>query len=283
MAITGRTRVFMIIGDPIAQVRAPEAYNYLFERHGIDAVLVPVKVPSQQLASFVYNAFAAENLGGFWVTIPHKSAMQALVARCDPLAETAGAVNAVRRAAAGGLEGALFDGLGFVKGLDHFGIEVKGRSVLVVGAGGGGQAVAAALAQRGPARLTIANRSADKAQALVNRLVPRFGQWVVCADSADPAGHDLIVNCTSQGLQSGDALPFDLTRVDSGSVVVDIIMTREPTPLLRACRERGIAAHAGFEMLVQQVPEYLRFFGMPELAATLEQDMTEVRQLLYPR
>jgi shikimate dehydrogenase len=283
MAITGKTRVFMIIGDPVAQVRAPEAYNHLFARHGIDAVLVPVKVPPQHLARFMHNAFAAENLGGFWVTIPHKAAMQALMAQCDPVAETAGAVNAVRRASGGGLEGALFDGLGFVKGLDHFGIDVKGRSVLVVGAGGGGQAVAAALAQRGPAKLTVANRSVDKAQALVNRLIPRFGPWVVCADSIDPAGHDLIVNCTSQGLQNGDPLPFDPARVATGSAVVDIIMTREPTPLLRACRERGIAAHAGFEMLVQQVPEYLRFFDMPALAETLQHDMTEVRELLYPR
>jgi shikimate dehydrogenase len=117
----------------------------------------------------------------------------------------------------------------------------------------------------------------------VDRLHPRFGPTVVCAASADPAGHDLVVNCTSQGLQPGDPLPFDPARLDAGAAVVDIIMTREPTPLLQACRARGIAAHAGFEMLVQQVPEYLRFFGLPELADTLQHDLTEVRQLLYPR
>ena len=171
MPITGKTRVFMIIGDPVAQVRAPEVYNHLFALHGVDAVVVPVKVPAAQLAGFVRHAFEAENLGGFWVTIPHKAAMHDLMQICDPVAQTAGAVNAVRRSPQGGLEGALFDGLGFVKGLDHFGIDVAGRQVLVVGAGGGGQAVAAALAQRGPARLAIANRSTPKAQALVDRLL----------------------------------------------------------------------------------------------------------------
>ena len=283
MPITGHTQVFMIVGDPVAQVRAPEVYNHLFQRHGVDAVLVPMKVPPQQLAGFVRHAFGAQNLGGLWVTIPHKAAMQGLMDHCDPLARMAGAVNAVRRGADGRIEGALFDGVGFAKGLDHFGIPVAGRRVLVVGAGGGGQAVAAALAQRGAAHLAVYNRSADRAAALVARLRPHFGPAVALAESADPAGFDLIVNCTSQGLQPGDALPVDVARVDDGAAVLDIIMTRQPTPLLQACAARGIAAHAGFEMLVQQIPEYLRFFGLPALAATLQEDLSEVRQLLYPR
>ena len=273
----------MIIGDPVAQVRAPEVYNHLFARHGVDAVVVPMKVAPTHLEGFVRNAFSAENFGGFWVTIPHKAAMQTLMQVCNPVAEIAGAVNAVRRAADGGLEGALFDGLGFVKGLDHFGVAVEGRKVLVLGAGGGGQAVAAALAARGPARLSIANRSVAKAQAIIDRLKPRYPIALDCTDSTDPAGFDVIVNCTSQGLSQSDALPVDPARLSPGAVVVDIIMTREPTPLLKACRERGIAAHPGFEMLVQQVPEYMRFFGMPELAGTLQHDLGEVRQLLLPR
>jgi len=282
MAISGKTRVFMIIGDPVAQVRAPEVYNQLFARHGIDAVLVPVKVAPAQLSSFVRSAFAADNLGGFWVTIPHKAAMQSLMAVCDPVAEMAAAVNAVRRTASGTLEGALFDGLGFVKGLDHFGIAVQGRRVLVLGAGGGGQAVAAALAQRGPASLVIANRSLDKAQAIVQRLQPRFALPMAATVSTDAAGFDVVVNCTSQGLKPGDALPTDPARLEAHTAVVDIIMTREPTPLLAACRASGLVAHAGFEMLVQQVPEYLRFFGYEDLADTLQQDLGEVRRVLYP-
>ena len=140
MTITGTTRVFMIVGDPVAQVKAPQVYNHLFAQNGIDAVLVPMKVPPAQLAGFVRNAFAAQNVGGMWVTIPHKAAMQGLMDRCDPLAQLAGAVNAVRRGDDGQIEGALFDGIGFVKGLDHFGVPVAGRRVLVLGAGGGGQA-----------------------------------------------------------------------------------------------------------------------------------------------
>ena len=283
MNITGTTRVFLIVGDPVAQVRAPEVYNHLFRRHGVDAVLVPAKVPAAHLAGFVRNSLLADNIGGMWATIPHKAALLQLVDRSDPLAQIAGAVNAVRRNADGQLEGALFDGLGFVKGLDHFGIDVAGRRVLVVGAGGGGQAVVAALAQRGAGRLAVFNRTAARAAELVARLQPTFGAAVAVAPSADPAGYDLIINCTSQGLKPDDPLPFDPAGVDAGASVVDIIMTRQPTPLLQACAARGIAAHAGFEMLVQQVPEYLRFFGMPRIAQTLQEDLSEVRTLLYPR
>jgi shikimate dehydrogenase len=283
MNITGTTRVFIIVGDPVAQVRAPEVYNHLFQRHGIDAVVVPAKVSAADLAAFVKGSLLAHNLGGLWVTIPHKAAMLPLMDRCDPLAQMAGAVNAVRRNADGSLEGALFDGVGFVDGLDHLGIAVAGRRVLVVGAGGGGHAVAAALAKRGAGRLAVFNRTEARAAALVARLKPTFGAAVEVAPSADPAGYDLIVNCTSQGLKPGDALPFDPSRVDAGAAVVDIIMTRQPTPLLQACSARGIVAHPGFEMLVHQIPPYLAFFGMTELAQTLRADLSEVRALLAPR
>lgn len=283
MNITGTTRVFVIVGDPVAQVRAPEVYNHLFKRHGVDAVVVPAKVPAAHLAGFVKHSLMADNFSGLWVTIPHKAAMLALMDRSDPLAQMAGAVNAVRRNEDASLEGALFDGVGFVKGLDHVGIDVAGRRVLVVGAGGGGHAVAAALAQRGAGKLAVFNRTAARAAALVERLRPSFGAAVEVAPSADPAGYDLIVNCTSQGLKPDDALPFDPSRVDTGAAVVDILMTRQPTPLLKACAARGIAAHAGYEMLVQQIPEYLRFFGLQQVALTLQNDMSEVRALLYPR
>jgi len=281
--ITGTTRVFYILGDPVAQVRAPEVYNHLFAQHGIDAVLVPLKLPAAALPGFLEHGMKAENIGGLWATIPHKSQLAALLKPSDPVAAIAGAVNAVKRHADGRLEAALFDGIGFVKGLDHFGIGVKGRRVLVVGAGGGGHAVAAAIAQRGPATLAVFNRTRERARSLVDRLQPIVGPAATVADSADPAGFDLVVNCTSQGLKPDDALPFDPARVDAGAAVVDIIMSKVPTPLLRECRARGLKAEAGFEMLVQQVPEYLRFFGFDAIAQQLQADLGGVRALLTPK
>jgi shikimate dehydrogenase len=283
MPITGTTRVFFILGDPVAQVRAPEVYNHLFQRFGVDAVLVPLKLPAAALPGFLEHGLTAENIGGLWATIPHKAQLFSLLQPADPVAQVAAAVNAVRRGADGRLEAALFDGIGFVKGLEHFGIDVKGRKVLVIGAGGGGHAVAAAMAQRGPQLLAVWNRTRERAAALVERLQPLAGAAVAVADSNDPAGYDLVINCTSQGLKADDPLPFDPARCDGGAAVVDIIMSKVPTALLRQARERGLKAEAGFEMLVQQVPEYLRFFGFEDIARTLQADLSEVRSLLLPK
>lgn len=283
MTITGTTRVFFILGDPVAQVKAPEVYNRIWAEHGVDAVLVPLKLPAASLEDFLRGGMASENVGGFWVTIPHKPELERRLQPTDPVAQVAGAVNAVRKGPGGKLEAALFDGIGFVKGLDHFGIPVKDKRVLVVGAGGGGHAVAAAIAQRGPSRLAIHNRTRERAESLVKRLQPLVGAAAVVAETNDPAGYDLVVNCTSQGLKPTDAMPFDPQRVDQTAAVVDIIMMKEPTPILRECRARGIRAEAGFEMLVQQVPEYLRFMGFPELAQKLQADLSGVREKLYPK
>ena len=281
--IGGSTRVFLILGDPIAQVKAPALYNHLFRAHGIDAVLVPAQVGADVLAGFAREVLKARNIDGLWVTIPHKAGLAALVDRCDALGRVAGAVNAVRRHADGSVEGALFDGTGFAKALDHFGIGVIGQRVLIAGAGGAGMAIAASLAARGVGRLALFDATPSRAVDLAQRLRLAFPVDVSTPATADPAGFDLVVNATPLGLKAGDALPFDVARIDAGAAVVDILMTREPTPLLRACAARDIAAHPGHEMLVQQIPDYLSFFGFDSLARTLAADLSDVRALMFRR
>ena len=280
MNISGSTRVFLILGDPVAQVRAPEVFNSLFARHGVDAVLVPVQVAPQLLAGFVKHAFDADNVGGLWVTIPHKAAVLPLLGHCDARGRLAGAVNAVRRHADGSLEGALFDGVGFVKGLDRFGLPTAGRRVLVVGVGGGGVAIAASLAQRGCDELALFDTAPGRSAQVAAQLGAAFGANVRAAASSDPAGFDLVINSTPLGLKPGDPLPFDVARLAPGAAVVDILMKSATTPLLKACAAHGISAFPGFEMMLQQMPEYLAFFGMHDLARAVQEDASEVRALL---
>jgi len=269
----------MILGDPVAQVRAPEVFNHLFRKHGADAVLVPANVAPADFDGFARHALKARNIDGLWLAIPHKTRMVALLDRCDRLGTTAGAVNAARRNADGQIEGALFDGVGFVKALDQFGVAVKGQRALVVGVGGGGVAIATSLAARGAGHIALFDMAPGRTAAVAARLNKEFGVEVVAAASNDPAGFDLVVNSTPLGLKPDDPLPFDPARLDAGTVVVDILMKNQPTPLLRACKARGITAHAGFEMLVQQVPEYLSFFGFPAIAQAVQADPSDVRAL----
>lgn len=278
--ITGSTRVFMILGNPVEQVRAPEMFNHLFKRRGVDAVLVPAQVAPQDLALFVRNVFKARNIDGLWLTIPHKTAVMALLDRVDPLGQVAQAVNAVRRNTDGSIEGALFDGLGFVKGLDVFGVTARGAQALVVGAGGAGVAIAVSLAERGVAKLALFDRDPARCESLAARIRAAYALEVDAQATPDPAGFDLVINASPLGLNVSDPLPFDVTRLEPHAAVVDILMKNQPTPLLRACQARTVKAFTGFEMMIQQAPDYLDFFGLHALARSVETDPSEVRSLL---
>jgi shikimate dehydrogenase len=280
MNISGSTRVFLILGDPVEQVRAPEVFNHLFAKHGVDAVLVPAKVSEENLASFANASLLAENIEGLWLTIPHKAAMVPLLDHCDAAGRVAGAVNAVRRRADGSLEGALFDGIGFAKALVHFGIAAAGAKVLIVGAGGAGVAIAGALAARGARRIALHDSTPGRAAKAVAQLAGEFGAGIVGATGGEPAGYGVVINATPLGLEPHDPLPFDVARLDAGAKVIDILMKNQPTRLLRACHARGITAHPGFEMMVQQVPEYLSFFGFERIARSVRGDASDVRALL---
>lgn len=251
--ITGRTRVFGILGDPIHQVKTPQLINPLFESQGLDGVMVPLHVEPGALASTLQALRGIRNFDGFIVTVPHKIAVVPL---CDELttdARQVGAVNAVRRTAEGRLVGTILDGDGFVHGLRAAGIEPAGQAVYLAGAGGAASAIAFALAKAGVRRLTIANRSADKARSLLERVVAAFPALEGAVGTDDPSGHDLVVNATSLGLRPGDALPLDAGRLDARQIVAEIIMDPAVTPLLAAAAARGCRTHAGAPMLAGQI------------------------------
>ncbi|MDE2370382.1 MAG: shikimate dehydrogenase [Burkholderiales bacterium] len=280
MDISGSTRVFLILGDPVEQVRAPEVFNQQFRKHGVDAVLVPARVAPADLPAFVKQVFKARNIDGLCLTVPHKTVIMPLLDHCDPLGRVTGAVNAARRNADGSIEGALFDGIGFTRSLAADGVAVAGARVLIIGAGGAGVAIAASLAGRGAAQVALHDKAVERTAAAVALLSAACGPAIVAAASGDPAGYDIVVNATPLGLEAGDPIPVDVPRLDAGAAVVDILMKNQPTPLLRACHARGIAAHPGFGMLAHQMPEYLEFFGFPEIAAALRADLSEVSALL---
>jgi len=156
MQISGKTRMFMVLGDPVSQVLAPQLFNPLFDQYGVNAVLVPAHVRREDGPGFIRQVIQAGNIDGLWLTIPHKPLAMALLTRCDRHAELAQAVNAVRRNPDGSLEGAMFDGRGFTRALHHFGFVAAGKRILLVGAAGGaGTAIACALLDEAPQLLAL--------------------------------------------------------------------------------------------------------------------------------
>jgi shikimate dehydrogenase len=259
--ITGRTRLFAIVADPVGHVRTPMVFNARFATNGIDAVLVPLHVPAAGLADLFRAVRSMKNLGGLIVTVPHKAAAAAL---CDEVSETAraiGAVNAIRREPDGRLVGEMFDGEGFLSGLRQEGIEPSGLPVHLSGAGGAANAIAFSLAKAGVARLTISNRTRSKAEELASRVRKHHPGVDVRAGDADPTGHRLVVNATSLGLKEDDALPLQVDRLTPEMTVAEIIMIPERTRLLREAAGRGCRVHLGKHMLDTQVELMARFVG----------------------
>lgn len=284
LRISGSTDVYLILGDPVEQVRAPESFNEIFRRFGIDAVLVPAHVPAGSLQEFVRAVFKAPNIRGMWVTIPHKTPITALLRDCDELGRIAGAVNAVRRNADGSLSGALFDGDGFVASLDRFAIPWRGRRVLVIGAGGAGAAIGASLARAAQpvAALALYDPIAEHSHTIAARLSPHTPARVHAVDSSDPAGYDLVINASPLGLEASDPLPCDVVRMAPHAALVDILMKNQPTPFVRAARARGLVAEPGFEMMIQQAHLYLDFFGFHAAAQAVREDSDFLRELFVP-
>ncbi len=259
--ITGRTRLFGIVADPVGHVRTPQVFNARFAARAEDAVLVPFHVAAAGLPAAFAAFRAMQNLGGVVVTVPHKTAAVGLCDAVGEMGRAIGAVNTVRRERDGRLVADMFDGEGFVAGLRSQGVEPAGRRAYLAGAGGAGNAIAFGLGAAGVARLTIANRTARKAEDLVSRLRARFPGLEVAIGGASPAGHDLVVNATSLGLREGDPLPLDPEGLASGAVVAEIIMSPERTPLLVAAGRRGCRVHLGRHMLDCQIELMARFLG----------------------
>lgn len=268
--ITGRTRFLAIVADPIHQVKTPQRINALLRAHGIDAVMVPLHVGETDLPALMAALRGMQNFDGCVITVPHKTRALDLCDEASEAARRIGAVNVVHRTPEGRLRGGMLDGIGFVDGLRGADIDPAGRSVYIASAGGAASAIAFALADAGVERLTVANRSTERAAALMARLQQVHPRVRATLGGTDPAGHDLVVNATSLGLRPGDALPLDVSRLEADQIVAEIIMDPAETALLRAARARGCRVHEGAPMLASQIRHMAAFMlDMPlaELSA----------------
>jgi len=259
--ITGRGKVIGHLGYPTESFKAPMIYNPWFEAHGIDAVVVPLGIREDAYRALFPGLFGITTMHGALVTMPHKVTTTTLVDELTPTAQIAGACNAVLRRPDGSLLGDMFDGAGFVRGVERKGCTIKGASALVIGTGGVGSAIAASLAAAGVARLGLFDSRAGSASALADRLREHYPSLEIGTTSDDPAGHDIVVNATPLGMKPGDPLPFDVARLAPTTFVGEVVMKEEYTPLLRAAAARGCPVQVGTDMLFEMIPAYLEFFG----------------------
>ncbi len=244
---SGATRVIYIVGDPIAQVKSPAQVTAALRERGLDAVVVPAHVAPGDLAAWVAATTRMPNCDGIIVTVPHKFAALALCDSLTPRARSIGAVNVMKRSATGGWHGDHCDGEGYVAGLRKAGCEPRGRRALLVGAGGAGSAIAHALVDAGVASLAIHEADLERREALLAKL-RRYGDLVPTVGSADPSGVDLAINATPMGMQPGDPLPIDVSRLNPATFVGDVVTVPAVPPLIEAARGRGCGTMNGIGM-----------------------------------
>lgn len=265
-----------VFGDPVAHSASPPMHNAALAALGIDARYTRVHVRPEELPEALRLA-AQSGFIGVNLTIPHKAAAVALVDAVDDHAMRLGVVNTVRVAADGTLLGSNTDGPGFVRAVRaEFGVELRGRRVLLLGAGGGaGRALAMQCVTEGCASLVLVNRTVDKAHMLAHELRARFASvscdisatsWEAAASAMADARIDLVVNASSVGLKPGDDSPLPATAIFPGTLVFDTVYRRdgEPTPLLAAARQAGARTAGGLALLLHQgALSFERWFDRP--------------------
>ena len=258
--ISGTTRLYGLVGDPLSAAKSPQLLNRLFIEQCADAACVPFWVKADNLPAFVTGARAMSNLSGLLVTMPHKQRMLAHVDELDSTARQVGAVNVIRCEADGRWVGAISDGVGCVLGMQWEGNHPANKSVLLVGAGGAGRAIAFAIASAGASRLIISDVDEDRSDELAASVAAETG-CNTRPGPPDPHGFEVVINATPLGMKANDPMPVDPERLAPGAIVVDIVNAVEPTPLRRAAHARGCRTQDGGPMHQGQALYALRFLG----------------------
>jgi shikimate dehydrogenase len=259
--LSGATRVYFIVGDPIAQVRSPSGVTAAMRAAGRDALVVPARVAPADLPAFFAGIAPMRNVDGVIITVPHKFSAASYCATLTGEAAFLGAVNTLRRNADGGWHGGMFDGTGFVAALAGAGCELAGKRALLVGAGGAGSAIGHALLQRGVGSLDVRDNDAERTSSLSARL-NALGHGEARGVGIDPdlSRYDVVVNASPLGMRANDPLPLDAARLPATTFVGDVVTKPPLTPLIEAARARGCPTVTGtqmFERVCDRMVEFL--------------------------
>jgi shikimate dehydrogenase len=245
--LDGASRLYFIVGDPISQVKSPAGVTHALQSRGFNSLCLPLHLSSENFLPSLKALSKASNVDGLIITVPHKFAAIRLCSTLSPRAKFLGVVNTLRRNSDDSWHGDMFDGLACVDAVQRKGVLLKGKSALLVGAGGAGSAIAHALLDAGVIRLAIHDENPERKASLIARLSTlRLGS--VLEGSANPRGFDIVINATPKGMQAKDAAPISLAMLDKATHVGDVVTSPEVTHLLAFARSIGCTTHSGVDM-----------------------------------
>jgi 3-dehydroquinate dehydratase/shikimate dehydrogenase len=262
--IDAKTRVFGVIGDPIAHSLSPLVHNAAFAQEGVNAVYVPIRIPKGELAETL-REFEWLDVKGYSVTIPHKEAALAFAHRSDAATKEIGAANTLTRDAYGvwnasntDYEAALATLSQSMRAEGQRDETLMGKKVLMLGSGGVARAIGLGLVRAGSA-LTITSRKHQRAVDLATQLGCQHTKW----ENRGAGFYDIIVNCTPVGMHPHvDETPYPMHWFRDNMLVFDTVYNPENTLFLKEARAHGCRTASGLEMFVRQAAfQYERFTG----------------------
>lgn len=251
MKIDSNTGLYCLIGDPVEKSLSPEIHNLSFELNGIDGAYLALRVKPQDLGEAL-GGIRALGIKGINVTIPHKVEIIKYLDELDEEAELLGAVNTVKNVD-GKLKGYNTDGRGFVELLRSSGVELKGKRVLMLGAGGASRAIAISLGLEGVSEICVFNRTEEKSKALAEEISSKIKDVSAVYKLSDLKNYDLAINCTSVGMHPDvSRVPFDVELLSEHCIVADIVYKPLRTEFLTRAEARGLKTVEGLGMLINQ-------------------------------
>lgn len=255
--IGGRTRLCGLIGNPVEHTLSPMIHNTLAAACGCDMAYLPFLVEKEELGAAVKGAYAL-NVLGLNVTVPYKMAVIPYLVSTDKLAADVESVNTLVRTE-GGYRGYNTDMSGLYRAMQEDKVEIKDRDVVILGAGGVGRAIAFLCAQKGAQRVTILNRSVDKACSVAEEVKEKTGYQAIHARTIAEAGRldgrdYLAIQATSVGLfpDSEKAAVEDSAFYEKVDTGYDLIYRPAETKFMRLVKENGKEAYNGLKMLLYQ-------------------------------
>ena len=260
-----------VIGWPVEHSRSPLIHNYWLKKYGINAVYEKIPVEPKDVLNFIANLATSEFIGCN-VTIPHKETVFEAIGEADKIAGRLGAVNTVYLKN-GMVHGTNTDGEGFIASLRHSypAFSLRGKTAIIIGAGGAAKAIIGALLDEGVGKIGIINRTRERILGLQGQ----FGSYVFeingTAANDELPNCELLVNTTSQGMHGEPSLNLEIQGLNRGALVADIIYTPLETTLLVKARKQGNPVLGGLGMLLHQaIRGFDLWFGVkPEVTKEL--------------
>jgi shikimate dehydrogenase len=272
--IDSNTLLFGVIGNPIRHSKSPIMMNRAFRETGINGVYTAFHVASDRIGDFAAGV-RAMGIRGVNVTIPHKLDIMSVLDEIDASAQAIGAVNTIVNDA-GRLIGYNTDGIGYVRSLkEEAERELAGKRIVVLGAGGAARGIIYALASENPARITIANRSVDRAKELADSLQNKVDIEAISNEELQTACQqaDIVINTTSVGMfPQTEETPIDASWLKPGAVASDLIYNPLKTKFLQQAEQRGCRIHGGLGMFIYQGAYAFEYWtGQPAPAAAMRE------------